>query len=207
MDLFTRQVPRPSATSAILISAGVQGFRTLSASFGGSLLSQEHTPVEAAPAEPGPLSESHARASAGSWARNRDQLSTRAALAAKSGFQSRPDGRLAEPHAGLLGGPVGLPALQSRQAATQLVQLDAPPRERGTTWSMRDPLPARLGAAILAGVVVALGDVPPAEGDGRGGQAVVAGQADDLGHPQPTARRADAGLAGRGSSSAHSAQP
>ena len=97
-------------------------------------------------------------------------------------------------------------ALQATQAATQLVQLDAPPRERGRTWSIGDRVPARLGAAVLAGVVVALGHVPPAEGDGRRREPVIAGQADDLGDPQPTRAVRMQGLAGRGLSSAHSGQ-
>ena len=41
-----------------------------------------------------------------------------------------------EPHAGLLRGAVGLAGVARTHAATQLVQLDTPPCDRGTTWSI-----------------------------------------------------------------------
>ena len=88
-------------------------------------------------------------------------------------------------HAGLLresGPPCG--RCSDSQAATQLVQLDAPPCERGTTWSIVIASPAGLRPAVLAGVMVALGHVSPAERHRRPGQAVVVRQADDLGGPE-----------------------
>ena len=56
----------------------------------------------------------------------------------------------------------------------------------------RDRLGAGLRPAVLAGVMVALGHVPPAEGHRRPGQPVVVRQADDLGDPEPRPRRPDA---------------
>ncbi len=66
-----------------------------------------------------------------------------------------------------------LRALQRSQAATQLVQLDVPPLRARQDVVDRDRLGPRLRTAVLAGVVVALGDVAPAERHRRVRQPVV----------------------------------
>src|SRR5271157_6112428 len=58
-----------------------------------------------------------------------------------------------------------------------------------------DRLGPWLRAAVLADVVVALGDVAPAEHDGRVRQAIVVRQGDDLGYRQPQPCKSDARLA------------
>ena len=91
-------------------------------------------------------------------------------------------------HAGLLGGPVGLAGVAAdRRRPRSWSSSTRPPASAGTTWSIVIASPAGLRPAVLAGVVVALGHVPPAERHRRAGQPVVVGQADDLGDPQAAA--------------------
>ena len=138
------------------------------ASFGGSLLSQEHAPEKGPGRRAGAMRLTSGQGRAGSSARNRDQLAIPDALRrVRAASTSGRAGRFRRCMPACSGVRSALRALHGSQAATQLVQLDTPPCERGTTWSTVIASPAGLGAAVLAGVVVALGHVPPAEGHRR----------------------------------------
>ena len=77
----------------------------------------------------------HAMARAGSGFRNRAQLSIRAPCAAKKGFHSGRTGRRRSRMPACSGVRSPLRALHRSHAATQLVQVDVPPCDRGSTWS------------------------------------------------------------------------
>src|SRR6185312_3254602 len=85
------------------------------------------------------------------------------------GLPVGPGWPLPQPHAGHFRGPVGLAGV-ARNAGGDTV---GPVRwASARPWNDvvdGDRLAAWLRSAVLAGVVVALGDVPPAERDGRAG--------------------------------------
>ena len=78
----------------------------------------------------------HASASAGSWARNLAQLSIAGALRGVERLPLGPTGRRRSRMPACSGARSPLRALHASQAATQLVQLDVPPCDRGRTWSI-----------------------------------------------------------------------
>ena len=83
--------------------------------------------------------EDQARTRAESVARNSSSSQSTGHVRGLQGIERLPLGAcraLPEFHSGLFGRPVGLAALQVTHAATQLVQLDWPPCERGLTWSI-----------------------------------------------------------------------
>ena len=103
------------------------------------------------------------------------------ARAAGTGPSSRPGRPARRRAASTRGGPAGcrsrMPACSGVRSALRALHADAggdavgparraPLRPRDDVVD-RDRLPARLGAAVLAGVMVALGHVPPAEGHRR----------------------------------------
>ncbi len=55
-----------------------------------------------------------------------------------------------------------------------------------------DPFPARLNPAILARVMISLGDVPSTEGHRLAREPIVKSQTNNLGHTEPPPRGADA---------------
>ena len=78
---------------------------------------------------------------------------------------------------------LGLGVLLNRAIHRGMSQIDVVERDR---------LPPRLRAAVLARVMIALGDVAAAEGHSLAGQAIVAGQAKHLGHSHAEPRGTDA---------------
>ena len=124
---------------------------------------------------------------------NFDQLSIRTLVVRVERLPRRPDRLLAQAHPRLLRRPVGLPLVAGH--ARQHAVLPA----RHTTLRTRHDvvqrqfLAARLGTAVLAGVVVPLENVPAAEGHMGHRQPVVAGQGDHFRHPQPEPHRLDEG--------------
>ena len=162
------------ATSASSTSARS---RTPCGSFGGCLLSQEHTRVRKLPA--------HAAGSDRCQLLLQLDVPVRLADELRPAFDPqlvsrverlprRPDRPLAQPHPGLLRRAVGLPlvARHARQHAVVPASTchPAPAARRGRSSAPR----CRAAAAVLARVVVPLEDVAPAERDGRGRQPVVA---------------------------------
>ena len=181
---FTKPPPRCSATSAISRSARI---RTPLGGFGDRFLSQEDTPVSAPGLATGDLWRNHySRSVTFQYAslRNFDQLSIRNSWSAYSGFHVGRTGFFRRCMLRLLRRPVGLPLVAGH--AGQHAVLPA----RHTALRTRDNvvqrqfLAARLGTAVLAGVVVPLENVPAAEGHMGRRQPVVAVQGDYLRHPQ-----------------------
>ena len=126
---------------------------------------------------------------------NFDQLAIRTLVRRIERLPRRADRRPAEPHASLLRRAVSLALVAAMHASTQFSQVEVPPCDRGMTWSIVSSSLPGWHAAILAGVVVPLEYVAPAERHGRGRQPIVAGQRDHLRHAQPQPHRLDEQLA------------
>ena len=87
-------------------------------------------------------------------------------------------------HADLLRRSVSLKGIASDAGGDAVGPVRHTPLRAGHDVVDRDRLGAGLRSAVLAGVMVPLGDIPPAERHRRPRQAVVVRKADDLGKPE-----------------------
>ena len=121
--------------------------RTPCGGFGDRLLSQEHTPVSAPGlATRGIWRNDYSRSVTFQYASltNFDQLAIRMPWSAYSGFQVGRTGCLPEPHPRLLRRAVGLPLVAGHAGQHAVLPARHAALRRGTTWSMRQFLAARL---------------------------------------------------------------
>jgi len=110
-----------------------------------------------------------------------------------------------KPHAGLLRGAVGLLGIAADARGDTVGPARHTSLRAGHDVVDRDRLGAGLRSAVLASVMVPLGQVSPAERHGRPGKTVVVRKADDLGNPEAPVGRTH-GLPCKGSSSDQAAQ-
>ena len=160
------------------------------------MLSQEDTPVSAPALRPGPWRNNYSFSVTFQYASlmNFDQLSIRTLWSAYSGFQAGRTGffRSASAPAPACGRPSACcrPCRPARSSPSSTHHLA--PRYDVVD---RQLLAARLGAAILASVMVPLENVAAAEGHMGHRQPVVVGQRDHFRHPQLEPHRLDVVLA------------